>query len=65
MKTNTETKNREPEVVTIKLTGSREMLERVLDKLEPEFYSVRTSLLMPNSTDDGYHIFLKIVGCRR
>jgi len=57
-------KNREHEAVTIKIMGNREMLELVLDKLESEFYAVRTSLLMPNSTDEGFHIFLTIVGAR-
>jgi len=57
-------KNREHEAVTIKIMGNREMLELVLDKLESEFYAVRTSSLMPNSTDEGYHIFLTIVGAR-
>ena len=65
MRKNTETKNREPEIVTIKLTGAIDMLELVLEKLETEFYAVRTSRLMPNSPDIGYHIYLKIVGVRK
>ena len=64
MNINKETKNREPEVVTIKLTGSLALLELVLDKLEEQFYAVRTSLLLPSS-DKGYHIYLKIVGARK
>jgi len=65
MRKNTETKNREAEAVTIKLTGSLDMLELVLGTLEEEFYAVRTSHLMPNSPDIGYHIYLKIVGVRK
>jgi len=56
--------NRELEAVSVKLMGPREMLELVLEKIESDFYAVRTSLLMPNSTDEGYHIFLTIVGAR-
>ena len=63
-KINTEIKNRGPDTVTLKLMGSRGMLELVLDRLEEEFYAVRTSLLLPNSEDEGFHVFLKIVGVR-
>jgi len=50
--------------VTVKVMGPRFLCEKIIGKLEADFYAVKTSPYMENSQDSGVHIYLQIVGVR-
>jgi hypothetical protein len=54
----------EPGVARIKVTGSKVIVERVAGALERDIGALRTSPLMPNDREGGFHIYLVVTETR-